>query len=200
METFEKGKKALRKHIIENKEKVINDLEELRKKSNSNKIMKQKPNRIILRLLNSPIIIVLNIVTLSYNIVRNTYLFIRYGGEWITYEKGTKKSINDVFEQINTDGCLKDKTPEMINGYFSGLIDFIDSDRLFFLEQYSDLKKNEREKFNSWFADSKYRIADKAKHVHCVTCAKYKTCPNAIHSIKKEIFCDEYVPNDKMVK
>ena len=53
-------------------------------------------------------------------------------------------------------GCLKDKTVEMVEEYFSGLVDFIDTDRLFFLEQYSDLTKWEQEQFTKWFATSKF--------------------------------------------
>lgn len=40
MNTFEKAKIALRKHLLENKEQVIADLKEMRKKSEGNDIFK----------------------------------------------------------------------------------------------------------------------------------------------------------------
>ena len=72
---------------------------------------------------------------------------------WFTKNKETK-------------GCLDGKTTEMIIDFFNGLAEFMDSDRLFFIEQYADLKDKEQDLFQSWFASSKHyhkslRIEDK---------------------------------------
>lgn len=62
--------------------------------------------KILLRLLVSPFILGLLMVTYSYGCIKQWFKFIRYGGEWINYEKDEYKTIKDVYELIKKDNPL----------------------------------------------------------------------------------------------
>lgn len=57
-------------------------------------------NKLLLRIIALPFVLVLVLITAVSNSFYTAYLFLRWGGEWITYKKGTRKSINDIFEQL----------------------------------------------------------------------------------------------------
>ena len=63
--------------------------------------MKVKPIHIFARIVSYPFI--LPIILINYNIhaVRNSILFLMHGGEWITYAKDGRKTINDIYNSIN---------------------------------------------------------------------------------------------------
>ena len=54
---------------------------------------------IIFRLLVSPLLFVLMIISSLWNWVTTIILFITYGGEWITYRK-PRITITDVYEKV----------------------------------------------------------------------------------------------------
>lgn len=56
--------------------------------------------RHILRLLVSPFILGLLLVTYNYHVVRRLYLFLRWGGEWINYTKEDKVTIQMIYEHL----------------------------------------------------------------------------------------------------
>jgi len=66
--------------------------------------------RIVLRFLVSPFILGILIVTYGKALFRHFIKFIRYGGEWITYEKEDPKRMQDIYN------LLKDKldNPELL--------------------------------------------------------------------------------------
>lgn len=54
--------------------------------------------RILLRLLVSPFILGILTVTYGKALFRHFIKFIRYGGEWITYEKEAPKRMDDIYK------------------------------------------------------------------------------------------------------
>ena len=62
--------------------------------------------KLIVRLVVSPIILALMLITYLMNTLRMFVYFIRYGGEWITYDNKDIVSIQTIYYQ------LKDKNNE----------------------------------------------------------------------------------------
>jgi len=60
--------------------------------------------KIVLRLLVSPFILGILFITYTYQCVKHFIGFVRYGGEWVTYEKEQVKVMADIYK------VLKDKT------------------------------------------------------------------------------------------
>lgn len=56
--------------------------------------------RFVLRLVVSPLVLGLLLVTYIYQCVKHWIGFIRYGGEWITYQKDDPKRMNDIYYLI----------------------------------------------------------------------------------------------------
>jgi len=56
--------------------------------------------QIILRLLSFPFLLVVVLISILYKTVKWSYLFLRYGGELLTYKKGDRKMIYDIYEQL----------------------------------------------------------------------------------------------------
>ena len=59
-----------------------------------------KIGKVILRLIVSPFIFGLVLTALTIEITRRMYLFFLYGGEYITYEKGDKQTIKDIYKEL----------------------------------------------------------------------------------------------------
>lgn len=60
-----------------------------------------KNKSILLRILGTPFILGLMLVAGNYHIIRKLTLFLRYGGEWITYERANeRKTIQDIYELL----------------------------------------------------------------------------------------------------
>lgn len=57
--------------------------------------------KLLIRLIVSPIILALMLVTYLVNTIRMFVMFIRYGGEWITYDKEDIASIEKIYRQIS---------------------------------------------------------------------------------------------------
>ena len=62
-----------------------------------NKINK---NKLFLRILVSLIVLALLAITFAYNTFRVWFKYLKYGGEWMTYEKDTPARMSDIFEKL----------------------------------------------------------------------------------------------------
>lgn len=60
--------------------------------------------KLTLRLLVSPFIFCLLIVTYNYSAIKRFYYFVKYGGEFLSYENDERKNIDDIYK------LLKEKT------------------------------------------------------------------------------------------
>lgn len=57
--------------------------------------------KVIIRIIASPFVYGVQFVWLNYVCFKNTFLFIRYGGEWITYDTDrTKPTISRVYDEL----------------------------------------------------------------------------------------------------
>jgi hypothetical protein len=54
--------------------------------------------RIISRLIVSPIILVLLIVSYGIGCIKHFVRFIKYGGEWLSYTKNDAKRMDDIYK------------------------------------------------------------------------------------------------------
>jgi len=56
--------------------------------------------KIVFRILVLPFIF--GLILISYNIIvfKHLYDFLKYGGEWITFDKGSKTTIRDLFNLV----------------------------------------------------------------------------------------------------
>jgi len=59
--------------------------------------------RIIIRILVSPIILALLIVTYVFYSILRWIAFLRYGGEWVNYEKGDHKTIEMIYKSLKSE-------------------------------------------------------------------------------------------------
>ncbi|HPY81282.1 MAG TPA: hypothetical protein PK548_05540 [Bacteroidales bacterium] len=55
---------------------------------------------LLLRILVSPIIFALILVGHTYSAVKRFYLFIRYGGEFITFENNERPTIEKIYQKL----------------------------------------------------------------------------------------------------
>lgn len=62
--------------------------------------MKLETRKLIRRIIISPFMLVINLFWAIVFSCERTFDFIRYGGEIITYDKGKRKTIQDVFELV----------------------------------------------------------------------------------------------------
>ena len=61
-------------------------------------------HKIILRLLVSPIILLLLIITYLFSAIKRWVLFLRWGGEWINYDKNDRATIDDIYQELKSKG------------------------------------------------------------------------------------------------
>ena len=54
----------------------------------------------VLRVLAAPFILGITLLKYNTHAIVNTVCFVMYGGEWITYAKHDKKTIQDIFEEL----------------------------------------------------------------------------------------------------
>ena len=59
-----------------------------------------KKRKIVIRLLVSPFILGLLLVTYIYSCFKHFIGFIRFGGEWITYQKDDTKRLEAIFKLL----------------------------------------------------------------------------------------------------
>jgi len=60
-----------------------------------------KKSRLLLRLIVSPLMLLLLVTTFLYYAIYRWTLFIRYGGEWIAYENLREPiTIKDIYDQL----------------------------------------------------------------------------------------------------
>jgi len=57
---------------------------------------------ILLRIIASPCVLVLHLIFALYKSLSGTALFLWYGGEFISYKKGDRKSIYDLYEELKS--------------------------------------------------------------------------------------------------
>ena len=57
-------------------------------------------NNLIARLIAFPFIYLIIFIRYNFHCFRHSYLVFKYGGEWITYTKDDKKTIQDVYMKV----------------------------------------------------------------------------------------------------
>jgi hypothetical protein len=70
------------------------------KRLNKYKTMKVSNKSIVLRIISSPFLLMMLLVFHIYTSFKNTYLFIRYGGEWMTYDDTDKPTIYKIYQEL----------------------------------------------------------------------------------------------------
>jgi hypothetical protein len=55
---------------------------------------------LLLRLWALPFVFCIIVIKYNYHAIRNACLFLRYGGEWITYAKGDRNTILDIYKEL----------------------------------------------------------------------------------------------------
>lgn len=76
-----------------------------------------KTIKIILRIIVSPFILGILLVTYNYTVFKRVILFLRYGGEWINYNKDDNKTIQDlylIFKSNNTSHFTKEEIDNIL--------------------------------------------------------------------------------------
>jgi len=59
--------------------------------------------KVIVRIIASPFVFAIQFIWMLFICFRVSYLFIRYGGEWITYDtERTKPTINRIYEELKS--------------------------------------------------------------------------------------------------
>lgn len=71
--------------------------------------------KIIPRLLVSPFVLGLIIMSYIISAIVRWFHFIRYGGEWINYDKNERKHIQDVYSIVK-DEMIKERFPHNVGG------------------------------------------------------------------------------------
>jgi len=56
--------------------------------------------KLILKLIASPFVLAVLLVFHIYTSFKNTFLFIKHGGEWITYRDDDKPTIYKIYKQL----------------------------------------------------------------------------------------------------
>lgn len=57
--------------------------------------------KVLLRIIVSPFVWCIQFIWLNYVCLKTIFLFIRYGGEWITYDtEHTKPTIKKIFDEL----------------------------------------------------------------------------------------------------
>ena len=64
--------------------------------------------KILIRIILLPIVFAIHIIPYAYSLFYNLYLWVRYGGEFITYRKGDRESIKDIFNELKNQNNDKD--------------------------------------------------------------------------------------------
>jgi hypothetical protein len=57
-------------------------------------------NKLLIRMLASPIVFCLIVFTFNYYAIRRFILYFRWGGEWITYEKDDRETIDRIYLKL----------------------------------------------------------------------------------------------------
>lgn len=57
-------------------------------------------NRIILRSLSYPFILCIILIYYNIHAIRNSILYLMYGGEWNTYSKGDRVTMQDIYLKL----------------------------------------------------------------------------------------------------
>jgi predicted PurR-regulated permease PerM len=57
-------------------------------------------DKLLLRIISFPVILVMLVCVYIYVLVWHSYNFVRWGGEWITYRQNEKKNIQDIYNLL----------------------------------------------------------------------------------------------------
>ena len=58
------------------------------------------PITILLRIISLPFVYGLHFIYANLTAIKMTWLFLRYGGEWIVYIRGDKERLSDIFTML----------------------------------------------------------------------------------------------------
>lgn len=76
--------------------------------------------KLFLRILASPFVLCLLTISYTYGMFAQWIMFIRYGGEWITYfEKNENLTIKDIYKEIKDKREIRFK-PEDVANFLKG--------------------------------------------------------------------------------
>lgn len=56
--------------------------------------------KLVLRFIASPLILGILILTYSYNCIKHFLKYLRYGGEWVTYNNEDPKRMEDIYKLL----------------------------------------------------------------------------------------------------
>jgi hypothetical protein len=59
--------------------------------------------KLLLRIVCSPIVLLLLLVTFFMNTMRIFFSYLWYGGEWITYTKNDPNTIHNIYQHLKND-------------------------------------------------------------------------------------------------
>ena len=59
-----------------------------------------KTEKLGIRLIAFPFVFMLHFIASTYNVFVNTWLFIKYGGEWISYTETDKETIVGIYYKL----------------------------------------------------------------------------------------------------
>lgn len=59
------------------------------------------PNLILLRLIAMPLLLGIILIKYAYSALKQSWLVLRWGGEWVTYDKDSQKRMQDIHDLLN---------------------------------------------------------------------------------------------------
>jgi hypothetical protein len=59
--------------------------------------------KLLIRIIVSPLILSLLFISYTYQAFSHWFLYLRYGGEWITYKKNDKVSIQGIYNRLKNE-------------------------------------------------------------------------------------------------
>ena len=62
--------------------------------------MKKIKFKVLMRILVSPFVFLLILVTYNLHAIRNTFMFLKHGGEWVTYAKDEKATMERIYDEV----------------------------------------------------------------------------------------------------
>lgn len=75
---------------------------------------KIKKNKLFLRIIILIPVFIIILVAHIYVVLRRSWHFLLYGGEWINFEKPERKNINDVYEMLKE---MKESKTDLMNKF-----------------------------------------------------------------------------------
>lgn len=62
---------------------------------------------LLLRLITLPFILAIILIKYNYHAIRNAICFLFYGGEWVTYAKDDKVTMQDIYMELKNNKNVK---------------------------------------------------------------------------------------------